>query len=71
MSRRSVHIQQQCQSLTNILSRQAAGATSKAKVRTANGAAKQQSRGESALDQAHLARQAERQAVQLSGMSKR
>ncbi|CAA9365030.1 hypothetical protein AVDCRST_MAG94-3649 [uncultured Leptolyngbya sp.] len=61
------HIQQQCQSLTNILSRQAAGATSRRqKLEQQMELAKQQSRGNRLSTKLTLARQAERQAVQLS-----
>ena len=61
------HIQQQCQSLANILSRQAAGATSKRqKLEQQMQRAKQQSCGNRLSTKLTLARQAEQQAVQLS-----
>lgn len=61
------HIQQQCQSLTNILSRQAAGATSqRQKIEQQMQQAKQQGRGNRLSTKLTLARQAEQQAVQLA-----
>ena len=61
------HIQQQCQSLTNILSRQAAGATSqRQQIEQQMQQAKQQGRGNRLSTKLTLARQAEQQAVQLA-----
>ncbi len=61
------HIQQQCQSLTNILSRQAAGATSRRqKIEQQMQQAKQQSCGNRLSTKLTLARRAEQQAVQLA-----
>jgi hypothetical protein len=61
------HIQQQCQSLTNILSRQAAGATSRRqKLEQQMQQAKKQGRGNRLSTRLTLARQTEQQVVQLS-----
>lgn len=61
------HIQQQCQKLTNVLCRQAAGAAARRqKIEQQMQQAKQQGRGNRLSTKLTLARQAEQQAVQLA-----